>query len=860
MGIISEELGQIVVTQIHQHGIVVWYDPERQYESIVDGLKIESCSVVKYVDSFFTIRNITEPLLNYDNAPRLLVYVPMDQAATHRALAELESLGVVLQPGQPQPELNTRLSYVASIILRPILGNETSATLEKQIDQGKLSLQNVDELASKGAGIGKGIISVIFGTANVQEIALMFLTSDRSDQEIIQKQAIAELVLLLSSEYEIQLNADKQPIEIRQSLRRHILAADYLLTCFQVVPPSLRSVTLPTNSLCRTACIDIARKWRMRRDLQSNYLTNAKVIEQQLMVASIEIELDVANNCETFQYVDDQLRILTARSILSNTGSSVTEIILKRQQGFWSAALPEFQSRWSLLASLARLKSEVDRISQEFKNDKLSAATIAQHYIDATTPWCVIDTLHRNVERMYQALDIINNDKELEQLFVAVREQYYRLTSQMSEVFVFGLSEAKYQLPHFIKQREVFNKRVKPVLDEAKIAYIWVDALRYEMGVELAASLRDDFEVTIEAAIASVPTITEIGMSSLLPIIDQRLSVVPIAEGKLALQIGDKVIKDRKARIDFFRAQFPSTFYVSAAKLEELLPKPKKKLREEIAKSRLVLITSQEIDELCEGDNVSLARRAMQDILHELKRAIRVLQELRVTRFIIAADHGHIFGEELSPEMLIDAPGGDTKDLHRRVWLGNGGAVNSAVVRTSLKSFDYESELEMAVPLSLGGFKVAGGARNYFHGGISLQELLIPVIDLKPKKGPQRAASDLTLQLKPGSKKITTRFYSVQITGSASTFMDVQPPVVRVEVMTGSESISTPISASYGFEDATGEVRLRFEQQNPQSIESNTITLQIESVKETRTVSLHLFDSNGVELSRLEDIEFAISI
>jgi hypothetical protein len=78
--------------------------------------------------------------------------------------------------------------------------------------------------------------------------------------------------------------------------------------------------------------------------------------------------------------------------------------------------------------------------------------------------------------------------------------------------------------------------------------------------------------------------------------------------------------------------------------------------------------------------------------------------------------------------------------------------------------------------------------------------------------------------------------------------------------MTGSESISTPISASYGFEDATGEVRLRFEQQNPQSIESNTITLQIESVKETRTVSLHLFDSNGVELSRLEDIEFAISI
>jgi hypothetical protein len=90
--------------------------------------------------------------------------------------------------------------------------------------------------------------------------------------------------------------------------------------------------------------------------------------------------------------------------------------------------------------------------------------------------------------------------------------------------------------------------------------------------------------------------------------------------------------------------------------------------------------------------------------------------------------------------------------------------------------------------------------------------------------------------------------------------MDVQPPVIRVEVRSGAKSISTPISASYGFEDATGEVRLRFEQQNPQNIESNTITLQIESVKEIKTVSLHLFDSNGVELSRLDDIEYAISI
>src|SRR5690349_20638759 len=125
MGIVSEELSKIVAAHIHQHGVVVWYDPERQYEFIVNELKIDGCTVVKYEGSFFAIRNIADPLLINDNAPRLLIYVPMDHAATHRALAELELLGVVLQPGHPQSDFNTRLSYVASTVLRPILGIET---------------------------------------------------------------------------------------------------------------------------------------------------------------------------------------------------------------------------------------------------------------------------------------------------------------------------------------------------------------------------------------------------------------------------------------------------------------------------------------------------------------------------------------------------------------------------------------------------------------------------------------------------------------------------------------------------------------------------------------------------------------
>ena len=62
---------------------------------------------------------------------------------------------------------------------------------------------------------------------------------------------------------------------------------------------------------------------------------------------------------------------------------------------------------------------------------------------------------------------------------------------------------------------------------------------------------------------------------------------------------------------------------LAVVKLEELLPKPKKKVAESIQNAGLVLMTSQEIDELCEGDNVHFARTRMDSILHDLHRSFR---------------------------------------------------------------------------------------------------------------------------------------------------------------------------------------------------------------------------------------------
>jgi hypothetical protein len=55
----------------------------------------------------------------------------------------------------------------------------------------------VDALGQKGQDITQGVVTSIFGTCDLQEVALAFHASDRLDAEIDRKLSITELVRLL---------------------------------------------------------------------------------------------------------------------------------------------------------------------------------------------------------------------------------------------------------------------------------------------------------------------------------------------------------------------------------------------------------------------------------------------------------------------------------------------------------------------------------------------------------------------------------------------------------------------------------------------------------------------------------------
>jgi len=877
-GIVTQHLISLIAKQVNANGLVVWYDPDGSYAAALPALDLPDTDVLRYKGSFIQLRwEIDQKhLMDGEEAPRMVVYMPMAQDQTHNALIELEAAGVIMQPGQQPPARNTRLAVVARNALKGVLSEDTIVDLEKQIEAGKLTLADLDALANKGGEISKGVIALIFGTGNPQEVALSFLDSDRLDESISKKDAKGELAKLLRHEFGFDAlkggdlsaweHAQAGLDDIRQRFAWHVLMTDLVSGLGKTVPPSLSSVPVATTPATTAACVELARAWRSRRDRCESYVATACRVEREFNLFALRFEPEAMRNVETFPAIERALLRYAENRLLEEIDGDMLALAESRKAGFWCEAEPKLQARWALFAAAAEVLLEAERVEKALKKAPQSVTGMVKEYAEGAEPWCLLDTKHRHMESLWYNFEPHGDDHDsIEKVVIRARRRYMAVGSEVAHQFlktlISKLPTAHCPLPtDVIQQRQIFEKFVRPLLNKQKTAYVWVDALRFEMGRELARLLREDFEVELHPAIAAVPTVTEVGMAALLPGAHEDARVVSAASGKLALEIAGTLLKDRKDRVAFLKSN--AGVDVFDAKLDDLLPKPSKKVREGIENAQLILVTSQEIDELCEQDNITQARRQMDGVLNDLRRGIRNLADMDIERIVLAADHGYLFADELSEDMKVDAPGGETVDLHRRVWVGHGGNADDAFLRAPLSAFGMQGEFDLATPWTFACFKCKGGAKAYFHGGLSQQELLVPVMILSPSSKPSAVPPvDISWTLVPGSQKLTTRFFSVQIAGVNSGLFDIAPPKVRVELRAKGKIVSRAVSASYGFEEATGDVALRNDASDSKRIAPNTITLMVTEEPDQKSVGLYLLDAaTGAELARLEKIEVSIAM
>jgi hypothetical protein len=871
VGIVSEYLRDLVARQVNERGIVVWFDPEGHYRTFAEALSLPDTAVAHYEGSFLALRHQVDALLEGESPPRLVVYVPLAEEATQNALIELIAAGATLKPGHAARPRNTRLSVVAKGALREKLVPQELAEIEKQVEEGKLSLADLDRLAEQG---GSGVLVLLFGKSDPQHVALSLLSSTRYDADIQTKQAEAEIARLLKDAYGLDLPPDKTLEEWRLRLARHLLCTDLLASLSGPLPPQLATLHVAPDEWTRAACLDLARTWRRLRDLDESYLRYASQVEQELGLAGITFTLEQISQCETFAALEQALQTAVESWLLIKLADVLVALIQQRKTGYWSTHLPEVAARWELLLVAAHLLMLAEQIEAALKPATLSAADLFRAYTEGEHPWCELDTLQRRMEYRRFGFDFdAARHATLLQVVHRARQRYTEVGGLLAERFVRALAQDRFRLKDVPTQRETFSRVVAPALRKSKTAYLLVDALRFELARELVRDLGEGYRVTLTAAMGTVPSITQIGMAALMPGAEGEAQLVPTGPDKVGLKIGETVLKDRKSRIEWLKQHAPEASTSQQAsifvtRLEDF-PFSKKDIHAGIEAADLVVMTSQELDALGETDNVLLARTTMDNILINLRRAIRKLAELGCQRIIVSADHGYLLGDELGEDMKLDAPGGETLDLHRRVWVGRGGAEGgSAFLRVPLVALglSQDATLELAVPWGFAGFKASGGTLAYFHGGMAPQEIVVPVVEIVPSARAATAAEgEIVWTLTLGSKKISTRFCTVQISGQSQGLFDAMSalPRVRVEIREGKDELSTAIAATYGFSEATHDVQLAFADEASRDLASNTVTLMLtqEPSQPTTHVSIHVLDAvTGRELARLEPVELTLAI
>lgn len=865
MGKVSDYLVSLIRRQVEDHGLVVWYDSDISYKSVAEALKLAETTVLLFEGSYLQLREELEPHLEFidkegnliqerEVPPKVVIYVPKKRQETELALVEAEYAGVVMEPGAQALNRNTRLSVVANQYFK-LHAPEKAADYARQVEEGCLTLADLDWLADQVSAMGKGTLAIIFGTGALDEIALSFLSSENCDSSILEKKALSELLMLFRTDLGIDLPSGLSPKEVRLRLRRTLLLADFLAAFPAKSRPSDLLISAMPNRRPHLENIRrICRLWRNRLDIRESYIEAARAVEQESQIVKLSLPIEILQSVETFPYIDKRLIEYAEKQILEGQCEKVVTLAEARKDTFWPGFEPSFRLAWLFLEAVGRLGVCCSRIRKELKNIGNSSRAMVSAYAEGEFPWCLVDTYYRHAERLCSILewDPDSDKGATEQVIQWARRQYSEVMGECADSFSSALEADNFEIAGYPKQYTVFKNFVeKAIQGEEKTAYILVDALRFEMGRELIEGLSDGFEVELKPSLAILPTITEVGMVGLMPGAEKGIEIAEGARGKIIVRVGEFPLTSRAERIDYLEKQTGGK--IATLKLSDLA-KLSKKRQEEIKHADWVVLTSQEIDRLGEGaEDDSSVHQYMEDVLEKLRKAIRRLAVLGVKYFVLTADHGHLFGENLESGMKIDPPGGYTVDLHPRVWIGRGGRADETYLRVPASRLGFAGDLEFAFPRGVAGFKVKGGVGAYLHGGISLQEMVIPLILAKAKPRPT-SEKGIRVELKMEKAAITNRFFSLSVIYTAEGLF--QPEEVRVKALVLSDGriVGKAVMAGYGFEEGTQEVLLR-------KASPNTITLMLTETKEIKNVTVQIINiTTDLTIGVLENIPVNLMI
>jgi uncharacterized protein (TIGR02687 family) len=316
----------------------------------------------------------------------------------------------------------------------------------------------------------------------------------------------------------------------------------------------------------------------------------------------------------------------------------------------------------------------------------------------------------------------------------------------------------------FPLQRDFFKKFVSPLQNkDTKSVVIISDAMRFEIGQELLSLVRerDRFDAEIEPLLASVPSYTQLGMASLLP--NQNLSVSD-SENALVTLSGKSTsgIENRKSIL----AEHNSEIRTCAFHAADISDFKSAEMKELVKEHDVIYVYHNVID--AAGDSSKsedTVFQAAETALQEITRLIQKFTSGNARYIFVTADHGFIYQNRKIEESdyLGDAPVGEAiNHKDRRFVVGSGLSESINFKKFTSEQVGLEGNTEFLFPKSINRLRKSGSGSKYVHGGLALQEIIVPVV--KIYKGRQSDISPVEISiLSSPTKTITTSQLSVKL-------------------------------------------------------------------------------------------------
>lgn len=802
---LNEYISKQLAGKLKAKSVVVWYDPRRDFAPFISELRggartgDEAVSVsvdgqaarlTEFDGSMFELRTLVEPFV-YGDTPSdcIIIYLPGCERDRHGSvLMELEKAGECYEPVLKRLARNVLRQRYTDGIIDEILAPE-------RVSYEDLARASSDTSSTEPPSVLK---SIFHGASGNDGILAHWLADEGRDAEIESKEATHELVKLVRSKVGLELPDNAQLTKQRSITLRYVLAGEFRGDFRGSLPLAFDSIPAPRTKDEERGIRDLANL--LRTKFSDAYLAVADRVEAELGLSGATIPAGTLGSIDTFRFEERALLAHCGELVAQKQFDQALELITGREHSFWLDRDVARKAQWEACRRMAELGS----LGVVVRAAVSKAAVDANGWIDAYAAkdgWFRLDQAQRRLEAWVANLD----DEPDERPLGVVRGVYEDACRAMADGFARALVAAKWTVSASLHQTRIYSEIVSE--QPKPVAYFLVDAMRFEMGVELAERLPKSVEVSVRPAVCALPSITPIGMAALQPGASSSFSVVE-ETGTLGAKIDTAFLPDLTARKKFAASRVPKLADVA---LDELLSLQPSKFAKRIEGAQVVIVRSQEIDHAGERGFTFQARQVMDTVIDNLARAIRKLAAAGVEHCVLTADHGHLFfPSDRDESMRIDSPGGDEVDLHRRCWIGRGGATPPACVRVAASALGYDSDLDFVFPLGCGVFK-AGGDLAFHHGGPSLQEMVIPVVTVRMKTSKLERSTSEPVTATGLPNAVTNRIFSVviQLDGKNLSLFSNELVVRPLLISAGKQVGGVGMTIDGDFDRTTGCVKLQ---------------------------------------------------